>query len=180
MGEDKDWGTLMLQSSGPSLLPCMPIPHGVCKQKPPERSRPGERHSTSSSLQQHCQGAPGHSGRLQCRKERGSVPAQSDPATLAGGRQKHSYPHPNSSGRLAQEPSRRSVCKAIIANSPAVPAASSTWSKTGSESHLRFFPPTSGVWRARQHQMSKEKAMWLGLLWMSCPTKEKEWPLVPL
>lgn len=145
MGKREGWEEPQMHlSSGPSLLPGTPILHRVCKQKPTERSRLGKGTLQALAFNSTSQGAPGHSGRLQCRKERGSLPALSDPAT--SWRETEFLSPPNSSERLAREPSGMRVCKAVIASIPVVPAASFIWSKTGSESHLLpFFPPTSGV-----------------------------------
>lgn len=62
------------------VLRAQPPPnlHRVCKQKPTERSRPEKGTLQALAFNSTSQGAPGHSGRLQCGKER---PARSDPAT---------------------------------------------------------------------------------------------------
>lgn len=120
-----------------------PILHRVCKQKPIEGSRPRERHSTALVFTAPAS-EPRHSGRLQCRKERGSLPALSDSA--ASWREAEFLPHPNSSGRLVPEPSGMSVSRhksqSQLFQLHLLPELQA-WSKTGSESHLLPFFPTN-------------------------------------
>lgn len=167
----------MLLSPGPSLLPCSPILHRAVKETILKRAGIGE-----GTLQSPRAFRPGLL--RQCRREGGSSPPLSDPATSWKEAEVSPSP-PHSTRRLVQASAGMGVPKVTIASGPAIPALSLTWSfKAGARLALSpiFFPvfPTN-LWGYGELDITRStrKSQVAGAALESCPSKAEGMAFLP-